>query len=365
MSSVRPHEHDVEEGIAPWDGRRVPMTLLGGYLGSGKTTILNALLRTTDRPLAVLVNDVGEINIDTRLLRKRAGDTLELTGGCVCCSLREGLGAALLAAGLVRGGDGVNRRFHRELGRSREFARALILLRDCLLRLGERGVEALELGFGLLGNLALGVGVVAKGVGLAAGLRDPRGGADLPSLDLSLEHPRGAAFLDARGGEDVVVRARAGLADARAGLIGDARVMPRDPVLGVGGGVASRDARARRRGDAGRARPVRGRIGRGGSATRRWRRGVGDDVVAALLARRCDARSRVDVAMGPAGSAADVLGPLLHGVSVGDGERRGRRGRDEQQHQSPRPRPSGRAGARHRAPRARGINERPRSPLSK
>ncbi|MGB1506120.1 MAG: CobW family GTP-binding protein [Acidimicrobiales bacterium] len=95
MSSVRPHEHDVEEGIAPWDGRRVPMTLLGGYLGSGKTTILNELLRTTDRPLAVLVNDVGEINIDTRLLRKRAGDTLELTGGCVCCSMREGLGAAL------------------------------------------------------------------------------------------------------------------------------------------------------------------------------------------------------------------------------------------------------------------------------
>ena len=262
----------------------------------------------------------------------------------------KGLGAALLAAGLVRGGDGVNRRFHRELGGSREFARALILLRDCLLRLGERGVEALELSLGLLGSLALGVGVVAEGVGLAAGLRDPRGGADLPSLDLSLEHPRGAAFLDARGGEDVVVRARAGLADARPGLIGDALVMPRDPVLGVGGGVASRDASARCRGRAGRARPVRGRVGRD---------------AAALLARRRDARSRVDVAMGSAGSAADVLGPLLHGVSVGDGERRGRRRRDEQQHQSPRPRPSGRAGASHRAPHARGINQRLRSPLSK
>ena len=273
----------------------------------------------------------------------------------------KGLGAALLAAGLVRGGDGVNRRFHRELGGSREFARALILLRDCLLRLGERGVEALELGFGLLGNLALGVGVVAKGVGLAAGLRDPRGGADLPSLDLSLEHPRGAAFLDARGGEDVVVSLDAGLSDARAGLVGDASVMPRDLMLGVGGGVASLDARARRRGRAGRARPARGRVGRGGRATI----GVGRDVVAALLARRGDARSRVDVAMGAAGGAADVLGPLLHGVSVGDCERRGRRGRDEQQHQVPRPRPSGRAGARHRARRARGIDERPRSPLSK
>lgn len=86
---------EVEEAIAPWDGRRVPVTLIGGYLGSGKTTILNDLLRRTDRPIAVLVNDVGEINIDARLLKRRAGDTIELTDGCVCCSLSEGLGAAL------------------------------------------------------------------------------------------------------------------------------------------------------------------------------------------------------------------------------------------------------------------------------
>ena len=84
-----------DEGIAPWDGRRVPMTLLGGYLGSGKTTLLNDLLRRTDRPIAVLVNDVGEINIDAALLQRRSADTIELTDGCVCCSISESLGTTL------------------------------------------------------------------------------------------------------------------------------------------------------------------------------------------------------------------------------------------------------------------------------
>jgi len=91
-----PADHELyDEGIAPWDGRRVPMTLLGGYLGSGKTTVLNELLRRTDRPLAVLVNDVGEVNIDAQLIRQRSGDTVELTDGCVCCSLADGLARAL------------------------------------------------------------------------------------------------------------------------------------------------------------------------------------------------------------------------------------------------------------------------------
>ena len=86
---------EVDDGIAPWDGRRVPMTLLGGYLGSGKTTVLNDLLRRTDRPIAVLVNDVGEVNIDAALLKRRSGDTIELTDGCVCCSIKDSLAATL------------------------------------------------------------------------------------------------------------------------------------------------------------------------------------------------------------------------------------------------------------------------------
>ena len=85
---------DLIEGFAPWDGRRVPVTLLGGYLGAGKTTAINELLARTDLPIAVLVNDVGAINVDTTLISRRHGDTIELTDGCVCCSLDNGLAEA-------------------------------------------------------------------------------------------------------------------------------------------------------------------------------------------------------------------------------------------------------------------------------
>jgi G3E family GTPase len=85
-------DDDVE--FAPWDGRRVPVTLVGGYLGAGKTTVINRLLARTDRPIAVLVNDVGEIAIDHRLVARRHTDAIELTDGCVCCSLSQGLAEA-------------------------------------------------------------------------------------------------------------------------------------------------------------------------------------------------------------------------------------------------------------------------------
>ncbi|MDW3218595.1 MAG: CobW family GTP-binding protein [Acidimicrobiales bacterium] len=95
MNRIRATEtDDTPEVIAPWDGRRVPVTLLGGYLGAGKTTVVNAVLAHTDRPIAVLVNDVGAVNVDASLVRRRNGDTIELTDGCVCCSLAGGLAAA-------------------------------------------------------------------------------------------------------------------------------------------------------------------------------------------------------------------------------------------------------------------------------
>jgi G3E family GTPase len=84
----------VEPEFLPWDARRVPLTFVGGYLGAGKTTAINEILAATDRPIAVIVNDVGTINVDAALIKRRSGDVLELTDGCVCCSSIDGFGAA-------------------------------------------------------------------------------------------------------------------------------------------------------------------------------------------------------------------------------------------------------------------------------
>ena len=67
---------------------RVPFTILTGWLGAGKTTALNAMLAAAHgRKIAVLVNELGRISIDTQLIIGRGNDVLELAGGCVCCSV--------------------------------------------------------------------------------------------------------------------------------------------------------------------------------------------------------------------------------------------------------------------------------------
>jgi G3E family GTPase len=67
---------------------QVPFTILTGFLGAGKTTTLNRMLAAPHgRRIAVLVNELGRIAIDSRLIVHRGGDVLELAGGCVCCKL--------------------------------------------------------------------------------------------------------------------------------------------------------------------------------------------------------------------------------------------------------------------------------------
>ncbi len=78
---------------------RIPVTVLGGYLGAGKTTIINRLLRQSGDAdpvrIAVLVNDFGTINLDAALISSQSDSVIELSNGCICCSLADGFAATL------------------------------------------------------------------------------------------------------------------------------------------------------------------------------------------------------------------------------------------------------------------------------
>jgi len=75
----------------------LPVTVIGGYLGAGKTTLVNHLLRQAGgRRIAVLVNDFGALPIDADLIEADDGEVLSLAGGCICCSFGSDLMAALM-----------------------------------------------------------------------------------------------------------------------------------------------------------------------------------------------------------------------------------------------------------------------------
>lgn len=74
---------------------KTPIALITGSLGSGKTTLLRRILETTDRRLAVLMNEFGEIAIDSQIIQGENVQIVELAGGCVCCSLTGEFEAAV------------------------------------------------------------------------------------------------------------------------------------------------------------------------------------------------------------------------------------------------------------------------------
>ncbi len=69
--------------------RKTPITVLTGFLGAGKTTLLNYILEHNQgMNIGVVVNDFGDINIDSELIKSKTDKRLELTSGCICCSLQ-------------------------------------------------------------------------------------------------------------------------------------------------------------------------------------------------------------------------------------------------------------------------------------
>ena len=75
---------------------RLPLTVISGYLGAGKTTLINRILAEDHGlKLLVMVNDFGAINIDVDLLASADDDTLTLTNGCVCCTMGADLFLAI------------------------------------------------------------------------------------------------------------------------------------------------------------------------------------------------------------------------------------------------------------------------------
>ncbi len=67
--------------------QKIPISIISGMLGAGKTTLLRRIIKNLDRKFAILMNEFGDVGIDTEIIKGKNINVAELLGGCVCCSL--------------------------------------------------------------------------------------------------------------------------------------------------------------------------------------------------------------------------------------------------------------------------------------
>src|SRR5271154_5882692 len=82
----------AEDGQSASRAGRIPVTLLTGFLGSGKTTLINAALRSPELATTVVgVNEFGEVGLDQKLFARSSDSVVVLENGCLCCTVRSDL----------------------------------------------------------------------------------------------------------------------------------------------------------------------------------------------------------------------------------------------------------------------------------
>jgi len=76
---------------------RIPVMILTGFLGSGKSTILNRILKESKLKIGIILNEFGDVNLESEIVESNKDDTFELQNGCMCCVARNDFIAAILA----------------------------------------------------------------------------------------------------------------------------------------------------------------------------------------------------------------------------------------------------------------------------
>lgn len=86
---------------------KIPVLLITGFLGAGKTTLVNALLKQTQEKIALIINEFGDISIDDRLIAQETEEMIQLASGSICCAVKDDLMKVL--ASLLTGGRSFDR----------------------------------------------------------------------------------------------------------------------------------------------------------------------------------------------------------------------------------------------------------------